>query len=488
MYPPQMPHIHHRSVFFLSFLISATIFTASLYHRVITLDDAWFAERAYQLNKTGYVHSELFDGVLDWGKRQYAYHKLHVWQNAVIAKYIGWSPYFFKTAPLIYLLVFCYFAYQYNKRYLSPDKPESFYLFLSLLLINTYIVHFGFESRPEVMMMCVGFLSFLSIRHGIRTEKTAYLLLSGSLAGVAVLFHLNGLMFITAGIGLIMYTRHYRYLTIFIISAGFVSSLYWYEMVSNDAIAIGVNQILHSPAVTPEAHSTTSFILKILTSPARFFSHLFDFSYTLLLVLSLYLYRRSLSHNYEVKILLVYFIAAELTLAIINPNNKSMYLILHMPYVLFIVATLYNSTVSTSAKKAMIFAFSFYAITQIGHVAGLFKEQNSEIIDQHALIVKKYHIKQSDKIIAPAIFVFNEIGKTRISAVYILYMLARKGEIELSCKGVFQYAQQHNYRFLILKKDFLPEFVNAEADQAHDCPGYRRIGTENNYYIFQSAN
>ena len=156
-----MPDIINNKAFFIIFLISATIFITSLYKRVITYDDAFFAEQAYWVTKTGHPRSELYNDVLDWGDRQYVYHKLHVWQNALITKYLGWSAYFFKAVPVLYLLLFIFFSHFYYKRYLSPENSETFYLFLSLLLINTYIVHFGFESRPEIMMMCVGFISFL---------------------------------------------------------------------------------------------------------------------------------------------------------------------------------------------------------------------------------------------------------------------------------------------------------------------------------------
>lgn len=483
-----MPDILKRRTFFILFLVSATIFTASLYKRVITLDDAFFAEQAYWWNEVGYVRSDLFGEVLDWGDHQYAYHKLHVWQNAIIAKYIGWSPYFFKAAPLVYLLVFCYFAFIYCKRYLSPDNPESFYLFLSLLFINTYIVHFGFESRPEIMMMSVGFLSFLSIRHGVKTQNISYLLLAGCLAGAAALFHLNGLIYITAGIGLIVYMRQYRYLALFIVSASIITSIYWYEMINNNAMATGVSQILSSPAVSPEVQSTNNFVFKLLTSPARFFSHLFDISYTLLLLFSLYFYRKALKGNYEVKLLLVYFIISELTLAIINPGNKSMYLILHMPFVLFIVSSLHNKVISIPVKRTMLIAFSLYAITQVGHIVGLIKKGNSEIIAQNAYIVKKYLIRESDKIIAPTTFIFNEIGNARISASAMFPLLAQAEKPALTCKGVFSYAKQHNYKFLILETGFLPEFSNAEANLDRDCPGYRRVGSDFNYYIFQAVN
>ena len=120
-----MPDIIKNKAFFIIFLVSATIFVASLYKRVITFDDAFFAEQAFWVTKTGYSRSELFNSVLDWGDRQYVYHKLHVWQNALITQYLGWSAYFFKAAPILYLLVFIFFAHFYYKRYLSPENQGS---------------------------------------------------------------------------------------------------------------------------------------------------------------------------------------------------------------------------------------------------------------------------------------------------------------------------------------------------------------------------
>ena len=482
-----MPDIIKKKAFFIIFLVSATIFVASLYKRVITFDDAFFAEQAFWVTKTGYSRSELFNSVLDWGDRQYVYHKLHVWQNALITQYFGWSAYFFKAAPILYLLVFIFSAHFYYKRYLLSENPESFYLFLSLLLINTYIVHFGFESRPEIMMMCVGFLSFLFIRYGLQIERKSYLFLSGLLAGTAALFHLNGLIYIAAGVGLIIYMRQYRYLPIFILSASIIAALYWYEMIFNNAIATGISQLVNDPAVSSDGLSTKNFILKIFFTPRWFASHLFDFSYLLLLVLSLYLYRHTLKNNYEVKLLLVYFIVSEVTLAIISPGGKTMYLVLHMPFVLLIVSSLHNTIASKSIKRTMLVAFSFYAITQVGHVIGLIKQSNSEIIQQHAQVVEKYQIGKSDKIIAPTVFIFNEIGNARITSNRMFRLLARNGNFIFNSENIFNYAQQHDYKYLILETDFLPEFSSADLSPDRLYFGYRLIGADFGYYIFRSA-
>jgi len=480
-----MSTLQNHKIYLILFLLSTMILAASLYQREITYDEAFFAEQAYWVDKVGYARTELFNNVLDWGDRQYVYHKLHVWQTALMVKVIGWSPYYFKAAPLAYLCIFVYFAYVYYRKYLSPDDTRPFYLFLSLLLINTYIVHFAFENRPEIMVMCAGFVSFLSLRQGIKSENTAYVLLSGLLAGTAVLFHLNGLIYITAGIGLIVYMRHYRYLAWFVVAAGLMSSLYWYEMIANNAVDLGIAQLRNDPAVTSDGLSFTDLLLKLLYSLKRFGQHLFDLSYTLLLVLALYFYRATLKEIPEVKLLLVYFVVAELTLAIIGPGAKAMYLVLHLPYVLFIITMIYSKNIHKPLHSVMLFAFLFYAITQIGHVYSLIKHRNSEIIQQHSQIVKKHHIQKTDKILAPAVFIFNEIESAQIGATEMLKGLAISRGLTNKSEAIFNYTIQHNYQFLILPKYYLGDFSDDNFNLGQVHHGYQVIGNDYGYHIFR---
>ena len=258
-------------------------------------------------------------------------------------------------------------------------------------------------------------------------------------------------------------------------------------MIVNNAIATGISQLVNDPAVSADGLTTKNFILKIFSAPKRFASHLFDFSYLLLLVLSLYLYRYTLKNNYEVKLLLVYFIVSEVTLAIISPGGKTMYLVLHMPFVLLIVSSLHNTIASKPIKITMLVAFSFYAITQVGHVIGLIKQSNSEIIQQHAQVVEKYQIGKSDKIIAPTVFIFNEIGNARITSNRMFRLLARNGKIIFTSENIFNYAQQHDYKYLILETDFLPEFSSVDLSPDRLYFGYRLLGADFGYYIFRSA-
>lgn len=165
-----------------------------------------------------------------------------------------------------------------------------------------------------------------------------------------------------------------------------------------------------------------------------------------------------------------------------------MYLVLHMPFVLLVVSSLQNNIDKLSSKRVMVIAFTFYAITQIGHVYGLIKRSNSEIILQHAQIVKKYHIDHSDKIIAPALFVFNEIANARISSTEMLNMLVTSGKLTLNSENLFNYANQHNFKYLVLDKNYLSDLLNSNLLINNLYYNYRLVRNDYGYYIFMQHN
>lgn len=78
---------------------------------------------------------------------------------------------------------------------------------------------------------------------------------------------------------LIIYMRQYRYLAVFTFSAAMISSIYLLEMITNNAIGTGITQLVNDPAVLKDDLSVQNLIFKTLTSPLRFVSHIFDFSY-----------------------------------------------------------------------------------------------------------------------------------------------------------------------------------------------------------------
>lgn len=467
-------------------ILAVSLFASSLYKRVITLDDAFFAEQAYWINQVGYTRTELFNGVLDWGYRQYVYHKLHVWQTSIVAKYIGWSPYYFKAVPLIYILLFMVSVHYYIRKY-SPrnDVMKIFGVFVALMVINIHFVKFGFEARPEIMLMCVGFLSFLATRLGVSGSKPLYIAFSGIFAGMAVLLHLNGLIFIAAGAALLFYNKRFGYIFIFGLAAIAVSALYWLEMALNGALQTGLFQLINDPALSKVQTSWQGYLLKVLYAPKRYVSHIFDFSYVLLFVLMAYAGRKYIKENQEIRYLLIYFVAAEIALILISPGSKTMYMVLHMPFIILIIAILQNYIYLLPTRNALSLVIAFYVLTHMVSTFFLMEKSNSEIIQQHADIFNKYKIRSVDTVIAPSVFIFNEIENARIRAIEIIPLLEKSG-CDMPC--VFGYAYANNFNYLILKPDSGTSRVVTKMQVGDTYSCYQLLGIEYGYYIYGYGN
>ncbi len=467
-------------------LLSTLFFMASLYQRNITYDEAFFAEQAWWLNQEGVVRSELYSDMLNWGERQYAYHKLHVWQIAAIDKMLGWSVYNFKSIVLIYLLVFLVFSYRFFTKVLTPGNNTGFFIFIGLFLFNTYIIQYGFEARPEIMMMSLGFLAFLSIRHAIVIESYSLIALAALLCGMTVLFHLNGLIFVFAGIVLLLFARKVRFLPVFLLISGLTSALYFADIVTDNAYDVAFEQLTGDPAVTRDSFSILDRIVKFLSAPKRFVSHLYDISLTILFLLLIYLNRESIRQSREIHYLLVYFIAAELGLALIGPDNKNMYLVLHMPFIVIIVALLLPGTINKISRPWIMYVLLiFYVITQFGHSIKIFDNRNSHIIAAHKKIIEYHNINSSDRILAPARFVFNEIDSANIKAVELLPLLHQQKKIEYTAGGIFKYAARDRRRYVILRPETLDILGISKTDINTVTHGYRLLGQQSDLYVFK---
>lgn len=477
-----MSHLTNNKIIYILLIAGIMIFASSLYKRVITFDDAYFAEQAYWLNENGYARTELFNGILDWGNRQYTYHKLHVWQIAVAIKYFGWSPYIIKSIPMIYLLMFFVFAYYYFKNYISADDNIYFLIFLSLLLINAYVIQFSLEARPEIMIMCVSFISFYFIRQGTRTENIIYIIIAGALAGAAALFHLNGIVFTFSGIAIFLYMRNFKYAAIFTTAAAAIFSIYFIDIIANDSFKNGLVLLLNDPGVLQGSGLTNGALAKTLYSFKRYARHPYDFTYTLLLLLTIFINRKQIKQDYEIKLSLIYLITADVLLLIISPGGKSMYLVLSMPFSFIIISRYLYS--NTSYRKLLISTVALYVITQTGHVINIMKSSNTELIQNYSIILNELDIDKTDKIAAPALIVFDSIGKTRVLACEAFRLLDSYGIIKYKSEDIFNYAKNHNVKYMILKTDFLPEFSSALLEPGKSYYGYKVIKQQFDYYIF----
>ena len=467
-------------------ILGALVFISSAFTRDITLDDAYFAEQSYWFEKNGYVKSELFRGVLNWEERSFVYHKLHVWQGALLIKLAGWSPYYFKSLPILYLVFFIFLARLYFSGFITEDRIV-YCFFLFLLFIHTFISQYGFEFRPEIMIMTVGFASFLGIRGGLVHNRSSFILLAGIMAGAAALFHLNGLIFIIAGTGLLVFNKAYRPLLIFVIASSLSFSLYFLELIPGDNLSQYIYQFRNDPAINKDRLDALGWVFKIVSAPKRHFSHVYEASFTILFLFALIINWKEIRKSTELKQILVYLLFLELTLSLISPGSKTMYLTYYIPYMLIVISSTFYLTLSQDRfRKVFYFLLFLFAGTHIGHTYGLSFKNKHDMVDTNATIVEKYRINKSHKILAPENFIFNEIHNATIQGLTSV-MLSSGTHVFSTLENILEYADQNNKDYVILEEKMLTGMGNDKPLPGMAYNRYLLLGVEEGLYVFHNS-
>jgi hypothetical protein len=466
-------------------VLGCLVFLSSIFTRGITLDDAYFAEQSYWFEKNGYVRSELFRGVLNWEERSFVYHKLHVWQGALLIKMVGWSPYLFKSLPILYLVIFIFLARLYFNSFITKDITV-YYFFLFLLFVHTFISQYGFEFRPEIMIMTVGFASFFGIRAGLIHNRLSFIFLAGIMAGAAALFHLNGLIFIIAGMGLLVFNKAYRPLLFFIIASALIFSLYFLELIPGENLSQYLYQFRNDPAINKDRLDAFGWLIKVVTAPKRHFSHVYEASFTILFLFALILNWKEITKNIELKQVLIYLLCLELTLSLISPGSKTMYLTYYIPYMLIVISsTLYLTLSRDRFRKTFFFLLFLFAVTHIGHTYRLSSKMKHDMPDTHAVIVEKYGINRNHNILAPENFIFNEIHNAKIQG-FTSVMLSPGVHVFSSLENLLDFADQHNKDYVIIEDDMLAKIGNHRPRTGTAYSQYQLVGIEEGLYVFRT--
>jgi hypothetical protein len=328
-------------------LIVSTIFLLSLPNRVQHGDDAWFAEQAYWLANDGVVRSELFRGILDYETRMSVYHKLHVWQGAIIASISGWSMYKFKIVSVMYLCIMMAGIWATIRRFGYSGHPQTIMILLILLLANGYLAEYSFVYRPEISMSALGIWAFYFLIKFKDKSRISNVLIAGFLSGLIVLFHLNGIIFVIAGTTLLLFYRSYLASVYFLLISLLISTFYFIDIIYFDDFSRFITQFTHDPALLDKDKTITGIISTFLSEPNRYFGHTREGTYSLLMLFVIVIARKNLWSNSYLKDTAIYLLVLSIMLSLITAGKKPYYLILTMPFFLILVSSQFNRIMSS---------------------------------------------------------------------------------------------------------------------------------------------
>jgi hypothetical protein len=187
--------------------VLVALLLASIPGHPIHVDEPWLAEQSYFLARDGYVHSNFFRGV-DGGEQYIVlYHRLFILLQSRLFAVFGLSVLTARLASILPGAILLGLVAWYARRDLGLGVAGALGAVAVLLLMPFFTWSFAI-ARPEMLVAALGFASFMAVERATRPPAAmGWAALAGVLAGGAMLSHLNGSVFIAAGVGALAIRR-----------------------------------------------------------------------------------------------------------------------------------------------------------------------------------------------------------------------------------------------------------------------------------------
>ncbi|MDY0343916.1 MAG: glycosyltransferase family 39 protein [Lentimicrobium sp.] len=415
-------HFSPAVIFKIILFLNACMFVFGLWHRAPDIDDAWIGEPVWWMYKVGYAKSELMHGVTSQEVRSLVHHKLFSLNGLVSVKLFGFSLYSLKAVSLVWFVVFCVVLYRYMLKKFNKDLA----LFvLMLFTINAFVFQYGFVFRPEIMVMTLGFISWIFLERTLKYSSKRHLavLLSGLFAGLAASGHLNGMIFMGAGGLLLLWNK--RWIGSLIFAAGSLAgfAVYFYDFTPEFGFNYWLMQINNSPALfhSKVLPKSFSFLAKLWREHLRFFHSPREIALSLMVIFVLVSGYKLLYKSLKQEMRYLMLLAILLALLAVHSTGK--YLLLYMPHLLIIAGLALQQLYHFRKKNVpLIGRFSSrqawpwglaLAIVYIGinvgwNIVTASDKWNSQINRELSLKFTGDEAAKM-KVVAPMHFIFNEI-------------------------------------------------------------------------------
>lgn len=419
--------IFGRKFLLIIILLTAIVFVISLWHRFIYIDDCWHGEEAYWLAKEGVPKTKSMEGILGFENKIMMYHKLNVILGACIIKIFGWSVYYLKSMTLFFLVLFFVVFYQFSRRFKELYSQQHFILASLFIFVNPLIVYLGFTFRPEILVMCLGFLSYFTLESYLQSLKSKWLVASGIFAGLAFFAHLNGVIFPIAGFILLLYYRKYKPLILFSIVAFCTCMLYSFDLWQGNNFQLFIYQLKNCPTIqfgktyfdTGILNFVANKVVNFLNEHQRFFWSEKVFAFSALFIFALLVKFKLLFSNY--RSLVIYTFALILALNIAGDHIAERYLIYYYPQMALIVAISILSMIQDVKKMAVKSVFVFLMACHLFFVLFTFVkifEKNEDSVAIHRELAEQLDDPLA-KVLAPDKFIYNEIERRPILSYHV---------------------------------------------------------------------
>lgn len=445
----QFRHEKEAGTFWVVFLSLVGLFVLSCFGRAVNVDDGWLGEPAMWLAKDGIIRSQALQGWENANVHLLFTHKLWVILGSFFVKLFGFGASQLKSLSAFYfgllLLSWVYFLKKWqfeNKTVLS---------FLVLLVVNSFFFEYGFMFRPEVALAFYSSWVYFLLWRYERDKKIGYVLAAGTLTAIAIGHHLNGVIIAGAGCFVLLSLRRYKYFLIYGVVSALGFGFYFIEVHSLADVAQMYAQFANTQDMRGE-HGVKHFLFNLIDEQRRYLHSPREISLTLMLVASLSIAFKDLWPRYRT--MLVYLGSMAVALAFIAHGKTSKYLLISMPFMLFLSAYVIETKWKTHKwilATTLFLYFGFQLERDIRFV--LHRSSSIEAYDQFVGDLPK-----GTKVIAPMNAVFWAWDRYDMQAVEVYEVLNLRGSLKYEKLVLLQMMQDFGIQALILPTDMKDNF------------------------------
>jgi hypothetical protein len=410
-------YLYHSNKKWWLLLFAGLLFVACQIDNIPRTDDEYLGEQVYWLLKTGKVKSELGYSMLGYNVYQSIYHKLFIYAGYLSCSLFGWSLLSLRLVTYISFLGFLVIFFLYIRRQ-YPSRYKVFFCISTIfLLLNGNLLYAAGSFRPEVLIMALGFSSYLLLQQYIGGRSIAFAAASGTLAGLCAFAHLNGGIFIIAGLILLLSLRKLKAVVVYSLAACIAFAPYFADVLYHADLPYFWQQFRNDPILAAQSSHWYDPLLRLLGEHQRFLFSVQEIIFTTGLVLVLVFAGRAIKARFPG--LLRYTLVLILALAILCPSKSAKYMVLYLPflYLILIEGWRYLEEKETGRKVVLVrsalaiglVASLFNACIRIG--ANIRNIGTGGLIKEHEELVAKIPGASGVNLLGPRIMVFNELGK-----------------------------------------------------------------------------
>ncbi len=417
----------------------------SYVNREVINDEGWLGEQAYFLGTEGQVRSEMFSGFRQSDLHIFSYHKLHIWLGGLATYLFGLNIFTLKSISALSLILLLYWVVKYFRK---SNQTHLAYFSLTFLVINHHLVEFSFIYRPEVLATTLGFGSFYYL---ISETKHKHLIFSAILAGLSALAHLNGVIFMFAGLLFLIQQKRWKSMLKFGVFCTLSFSLFFIDIfISGNNIDLFLKQM--SPLESENNILSRLFQehLRMFHSPKEIILSVLSFFLILVPLL-----RKKLQGSPT----LVYFLILGILFTIITPNKTYKYLTFLVPFIAINLIESIDILWDRLKKWQRNFLYTgliLYASFNFGFtIKQIF--DNKAIVHEHnaiASFIEENSERTNEQVGCELIFMYNTIDRfdLRGATKYQYAYRDRTKESKYKWEQLFSDMHQDNRNYIVLSK------------------------------------